>query len=70
MTQDDLAKAAVDRQAKYHLRYALPALLETRKRFPPDIGPMNPDAPVLTDDFAPVESLKAIERHNEKLPSQ
>lgn len=70
MTQDELAKAAAERQARYHLRYALPTLLAARKRFPPDIGPMNPDAPVLTDDFAPVESLKAIERHNEKLPSQ
>jgi len=70
MTQDELAKIAAERQAKYHFRYDLPTLLGVRKRFPPDIGPMNPDAPVLTDDFAPVEALKAIERHNEKLPNQ
>lgn len=70
MTQDELAKAAAERQAKYHFRYDLPTLLTARKRFPPEIGPMNPDAPVLTDDFAPVEALKTIERHNEKLPSQ
>ena len=70
MTQDELAKAAADRQAKYHFRYDVPTLLAARKRFPPEIGPMSPDAPVLTDDFAPVEALKAIERHNEKLPGQ
>ena len=70
MTQDELAKVAAERQAKYHFRYDLTTLLAARKRFPPEIGPMNADAPVLTDDFAPVEELKAIERHNEKLPSQ
>lgn len=70
MTQDELTKVAAERQAKYHFRYDLTALLAARKRFPPEIGPMNADAPVLTDDFAPVEALKAIERHNEKLPSQ
>jgi spermidine synthase len=69
-TQDELAKTAAERQAKYHFRYDLPTLLAARKRFPPDIGPMSPDAPVLTDDFAPVEALKAIERHNEKLPGE
>ena len=69
-TQDELAKTAAERQAKYHFRYELPTLLAARKRFPPDIGPMNADAPVLTDDFAPVEALKAIDRHNEKLPSE
>lgn len=69
-TQDELAKVAAERQAQYHFRYDLPGLLAARKRFPPEIGPMNADAPVLTDDFAPVEALKAIERHNEKLPSQ
>jgi spermidine synthase len=26
------------------------------------------NAKVLTDDFAPVEALKSIERHNRKLP--
>ena len=26
------------------------------------------NARVLTDDFAPVEALKSIERHNRKLP--
>ncbi len=70
MTPDELAKIAAERQSKYHFRYDLPTLLAARKRFPPDIGPMNPDAPVLTDDFAPVEALKAIARHNEKLPGQ
>jgi spermidine synthase len=31
-------------------------------------GVIDANAKVLTDDFAPVEALKSIERHNRKLP--
>ena len=52
-------------QAKYGFRYALPDLL-TARRF---LGE-KPEAEPLTDDFAPVESLRAIEHHNEKWVEQ
>jgi len=56
-----LQKIAAERQAKYGFRYDLPTLLD--RRFAPA---WNDKAKPLTDDFAPVEYLKAIERHNEK----
>jgi spermidine synthase len=51
-----------DRQATYGFRYDLATILQ--RRFAPDLDPA---AKPLTDDFAPVEYLKAIVRHNEKL---
>jgi len=66
---DALAKAADDRDSAYHLRYSLAQMLTQRRRLPPDIGTtIDPNAKVLTDDFAPVEALKAIENHNRKWP--
>ncbi|HEY5080658.1 MAG TPA: fused MFS/spermidine synthase [Bauldia sp.] len=59
-----LQKIATERQVKYNFRYDLPTLLD--RRFSP---PWNTATRPLTDDFAPVEYLKAIERHNEKEPS-
>jgi spermidine synthase len=56
-----LQKLAAERQAKYKFRYDLPKLLENR--FAPQ---WNESTKPLTDDFAPVEYLKAVERHNEK----
>ena len=56
-----IRKQAAERQAKYSFRYDLPKLLE--RRFVPKF---NAETKPLTDDFAPVEYLKAIERHNEK----
>lgn len=56
-----IRKQAADRQAAYGFRYPLPGLLENR--FEP---PWNEETKPLTDDFAPVEYLKAIERHNER----
>lgn len=56
-----LQKLAAERQAKYKFRYDLPKLLE--RRFAPQ---WNKSTKPLTDDFAPVEYLKAVERHNEK----
>lgn len=59
-----LAKLAAERQAKYGFRYDLTKILA--RRFTP---PFDDKAEPLTDDFAPVEYLKAIERHNEKQTS-
>jgi spermidine synthase len=56
-----IQRQAADRQAQYGFRYPLPGLLE--RRFEPA---WNESAKALTDDFAPVEYLKAIERHNER----
>lgn len=56
-----LMQQAEARQAALRPRYDLPALLA--RRFSPD---WNRAAKPLTDDFAPVEYLKAISRHNEK----
>jgi len=56
-----LQKQATDRTAQYKLRYDLQQILS--RRYVPD---WNHSAKPLTDDFAPVESLKAIERHNAK----
>ena len=58
-----LQKQAADRQAQYHFRYDLPTLLQNR--FTPG---WDHSARALTDDFAPVEFLKAVERHNAKQP--
>jgi spermidine synthase len=49
------------RQAAYGFRYDLATILE--RRFTPD---WNAATKPLTDDFAPVEYLKAIARHNER----
>ncbi len=65
---DELEKSAFARQDALHLRYDLSKMLAQRRRLPPDTGTIDPNAKVLTDDFAPVESLKAIENHNRKWP--
>ena len=61
--RDDAAlnKLAADRQEKYGFRYDLPGILARRYR-----PTWSETTKPLTDDFAPVEYLKAIERHNEK----
>jgi spermidine synthase len=56
----ELERIAAERQAQYGFRYPLPDIL--KRRYAPEVGKAEP----LTDDFAPVEYLKAIERHNEK----
>jgi spermidine synthase len=61
-TDAEIAALAKERQAKYAFRYDLPRLIADR-RFDPR---WDERAKALTDDFAPVEYLKAIERHNEK----
>jgi spermidine synthase len=56
-----LRKITAERQARYRFRYDLTDILQRRfmPRFDEKTEP-------LTDDFAPVEYLKAIARHNEK----
>jgi spermidine synthase len=66
---EDLAAMARDRDNAYGLRYSLAEMLNERRRIDIASGKViDPDAKVLTDDFAPVEALKSIERHNRKLP--
>jgi len=69
-TLDDLKKVAEARQAQYKLRYDLKALLAQRRGLSAEVGTISADAKILTDDFAPAESLKAIEVHNRKWPSE
>ena len=52
---------AAERQTQYGFRYDLGEILD--RRFTPE---WNQATEPLTDDFAPVEYLKAIARHNEK----
>lgn len=56
-----LNELAADRQEEYGFRYDLPGILA--RRYQPT---WSETTKPLTDDFAPVEYLKAIERHNEK----
>lgn len=55
-------KQAEERQAQHKFRYALPELVKTRAMH------LDYDAkgPILTDDFAPVNTLKEIKNHNKK----
>jgi spermidine synthase len=66
---EDLAATARERDAAYGLRYSLSDMLAQRRRIQIEGGKViDASAKVLTDDFAPVETLKNIERHNRKLP--
>ena len=66
---EELAGVAEARDKTYGLRYHLQDMLVERRRIDIDDGKViAADAKVLTDDFAPVEALKSIERHNRKLP--
>jgi spermidine synthase len=68
-SKDDLAQMARERDKAFGLRYTLADMLTKRR---PMTGNgeniIDPKAKLLTDDFAPVEALKAIERHNRKWP--
>jgi len=69
-TLGELKKMADTRQGTHKFRYDLKSLLAQRRGLSPEVGTISPDAKVLTDDFAPAESLKAIEVHNRKWPSE
>ena len=69
--QDELQKAAVERQQRFKFRYNLADMLLQRRQanLAGDNGPIDKrQGKILTDDFAPVETLKAIEQHNRKWP--
>lgn len=57
----ELLQHATQLDAQYHLPYSLAAMLHGRTEAPVESG-VKP----LTDDFAPVDTLNAIERHNQK----
>jgi spermidine synthase len=59
-SDEELARVAAERQQQYGFRYDLPTLL--KRKYEAAYDKVEP----LTDDFAPVEYLKAVERHNEK----
>jgi spermidine synthase len=61
-TDAEIATLAAERQARYGFRYDIGKLIAER-RYEPS---WDRNAKPLTDDFAPVEYLKAIDRHNEK----
>lgn len=66
---EDLATTAEARDKAFGLRYSLKDMLAERRRIDINGGQViAADAKVLTDDFAPVEALKTIERHNRKMP--
>jgi len=68
-SSEDLAATARERDTAFGLRYRLQDMLAQRRRIQIDDGKIiDAGAKVLTDDFAPVETLKNIERHNRKLP--
>lgn len=69
-TSENLDQTAEERDEEFHLRYKLHDMLAQRHRFLPGMEAVDPKAKILTDDFAPVESLKAIERHNRKWTDQ
>ena len=59
--EDELLHHAASLDAQYHLPYSLVTMLHSRTQPPP-----KPGVRPLTDDFAPVDTLNAIERHNER----
>ena len=66
-SKDDLDRTAHERDSAYKLRYSLHDMLAQRRQIQIEGGSViDPKATVLTDDFAPVEALKAIEAHNRK----
>lgn len=61
LSDEDLAHAARKSQDRYKPKYDLRELVKSRREVNVDRS-----AKILTDDFAPVENLKVIKRHNEK----
>ena len=62
--QSELIARAAKMQERYKLRYDLRAMAGKRRVLSRPVGK------VLTDDFAPVETLRAIEKNNEKWKEQ
>jgi spermidine synthase len=64
LPQAELLGRAAKVQAKYNLRYDLRTLAEGRRVL------QRPTGKIMTDDFAPVETMRAIEQRNEKWKEQ
>ena len=64
MRQSDLMARAAVMQTRYNLRYPLATMLAGRRVL------SRPTGKILTDDFAPVETMRAIEQNNEKWKDQ
>ena len=58
---DELAHHAAELDAQYHLPYPLVEILRGRTE-----APVKPGVKPLTDDFAPVDALNGIARHNQR----
>jgi spermidine synthase len=67
-SKDDLAQLAKTRQAAAKPRYDL-ATLVSQRRLVNLAAAVEPAAKLLTDDFAPAEALKAIDKHNRQWPA-
>ncbi len=63
--QTDLMARAGVVQARYNLRYDIRTMIQNNRRV---LG--RPTGKILTDDFAPVETMRAIEQNNEKWKDQ
>jgi spermidine synthase len=64
LRQTDLLARASAVQTRHKLRYDLRTMVAARRVF------SRPTGKVLTDDFAPVETMRAIEQNNEKWKDQ
>jgi spermidine synthase len=64
LPQAELLRRAAAVQDRYHPRYDLRAMAEDRRVF------SQPSGKVLTDDFAPVETMRSIEQNNQKWKEQ
>jgi spermidine synthase len=64
-----LIASAVARQEAHRFRYDLRELLRDRFAVTDEPQAIDPHAAVLTDDFAPVDALQAIARHNRRWTS-
>lgn len=64
LPQADLEARAARLQFRYNLRYDLRTMVSDRRVL------NRPTGKILTDDFAPVETLRAIEQNNEKWKEQ
>jgi spermidine synthase len=67
-SQEALAELAGVRQSQFKFRYSLTDLVKQRRRIEAADRSVDPAAKVLTDDFAPVDALKAMEKHNRQWP--
>jgi len=70
LSDASLDAMAAKRQAEFKFRYDLHSMLTSRKRLTESPNAISASAKLLTDDFSPVESLRAIQQHNRKWSDQ